>query len=219
MVGAGRTMLPGVYARRGPPMPDEIFKIIYLIGFVAGSTVRAVYTRHWKRNKITNQRVTVIEKLMIALAGVGLVFLPLAFVLTPWLDFADYHLPKAAGWVGAAVFAVAVWLLWRAHVDLGRNWSALLEIRDEHSLVTGGTYRYVRHPMYAAHWLWGVAQALMLANWIAGPALLVCFIPLYFMRVPREEQMMLEHFGEEYRCYVNQTGRIVPRLRRHQSSE
>jgi protein-S-isoprenylcysteine O-methyltransferase Ste14 len=35
---------------------------------------------------------------------------------------------------------------------------------------------------------------------------------MYVLRVPREEQMMLEQFGEAYRMYMNQTGRVIPRL-------
>lgn len=87
-----------------------------------------------------------------------------------------------------------------------------LEIREGHSLVTQGVYRYTRHPMYAAHWLWGLAQPLLLQNWIAGFAMLVPSLPLYLYRVPREEQMLLEQFGEEYREYMDRTGWIVPRF-------
>jgi protein-S-isoprenylcysteine O-methyltransferase Ste14 len=150
---------------------------------------------------------------LVFVASIGLAIVPLIYLLTSWLDFADYRLPAWTGWVGAAIFAVAVWLLWRSHIDLGLNWSATLDIREGHSLVTSGVYGHIRHPMYAAHWLWAIAQALLLHNWIAGPAFSVFFIPLYLLRVPHEEQMMLQHFGEEYLGYMNRTGRIIPRWR------
>ena len=67
--------------------------------------------------------------------------------------------------------------------------------------------------MYASQRLWSIAQVLLLQNWIAGFASLVTFIPLYLWRVPQEEQMMLEHFGHEYRSYVERTGRVIPRMR------
>jgi protein-S-isoprenylcysteine O-methyltransferase Ste14 len=114
--------------------------------------------------------------------------------------------------VGIIILAMAVWLFWRSHADLGRNWSPSLELREGHELVTEGVYRLVRHPMYASMWLWGVAQALLLQNWIAGWVSLVMFMPLYLLRVPREERMMLDEFGEEYRAYMNHTGRVIPRL-------
>ena len=66
--------------------------------------------------------------------------------------------------------------------------------------------------MYASMWLWGVAQALLLQNWIAGWASLVLFLSLYLLRVPREQRMMLDEFGKKYRAYMNRTGRIIPHL-------
>ena len=68
--------------------------------------------------------------------------------------------------------------------------------------------------MYAAHWLWGIAQVLLLQNWIAGLSMLVTVLPLYLVRVPREERMLLEHFGEAYQEYTRRTGRIMPRFLR-----
>ncbi len=109
---------------------------------------------------------------------------------------------------------MALWLLWRSHYDLGRNWRVTTEIREGHTLVTSGIFRYIRHPMYSAHWLWGIAQVLLIHNWIAGLASLVIWLPVYLLRVRREENMMLEKFGEEYRLYMRQTGRIIPRILR-----
>jgi protein-S-isoprenylcysteine O-methyltransferase Ste14 len=124
--------------------------------------------------------------------------------------FADYRLPTAARWCGAVVMVFALWLFWRSHADLGRNWSVTLEIRKGHQLVRHGVYRTIRHPMYASIWLWGLAQGLLLPNWLAGWFALVTFAPLYFMRTPREEQMMTEFFGNEYRDYMRKTGRLIP---------
>jgi protein-S-isoprenylcysteine O-methyltransferase Ste14 len=107
---------------------------------------------------------------------------------------------------------VAIWLFWHSHRDLGKNWSPSLEIDAQHVLITHGVYRTIRHPMYASQLLWGFAQALLLRNWIAGWAGLVTILPLYFVRVPREERMRFDHFGDDYRAYIAQTGRIVARL-------
>jgi protein-S-isoprenylcysteine O-methyltransferase Ste14 len=140
--------------------------------------------------------------------------LPFVYLLTDWLDFADYRGSAWAGLAGALVFGAALWLLCRSHVDLGRNFSVKLQIREKHSLVTGGVYRRIRHPMYAAHLLWAIAQTLLLHNWIAGPAFLVTSLPLYLLRIPREEKMMLENFGEDYQLYMKRTGRVAPPMLR-----
>ncbi len=82
-----------------------------------------------------------------------------------------------------------------------------LQIRKDHRLVTAGVYELVRHPMYSAHLLWAAAQLLLLQNAIAGPAFLVASLPLYAARIPREEEMMLDQFGDEYRRHAERTGR------------
>ena len=40
---------------------------------------------------------------------------------------------------------------------------------------------------------------------------LICFLPIYFYRVPWEEQMMIDQFGDDYRLYMQNTGRVIPR--------
>lgn len=79
-------------------------------------------------------------------------------------------------------------------------------------LVETGVYRYIRHPMYAAFWLWGIAQVLLLHNWICGMSYLVSFLPMYLLRVPQEEQMMIDTFGEQYQEYTTRTGRVIPKI-------
>ena len=71
--------------------------------------------------------------------------------------------------------------------------------------------------MYSAFWLWAIAQALLLPNWVAGFAGLVGFGTLYFGRVAREERMMLQTFGDSYREYMARTGRVFPWILRSRS--
>ena len=195
-------------------MLESVFRVYFLIGLIANDLLFAVDARRMKQNRVIDDRKTGLEFPLSILAFLGMQVIPVLYVLTSWLDFADYHLSTWAGLVGAAIFTVALWLYWRSHADLGRNWSPLLQIKGGHSLVTHGVYQYIRHPIYAADWLWGIAQALLLQNWIGGLAALASMLPVYLFRVPREEQMMLEHFGEEYRLYMSRTGRVIPRLRR-----
>ena len=74
-----------------------------------------------------------------------------------------------------------------------------------------GVYRLIRHPMYAAILLFGIAQGLLLHNWLAGWTALATFVLLFVVRAPREERMMFDVFGEEYTKYMQHTGRIVPK--------
>jgi len=185
--------------------------VIFLVGFITGSVIRKVYTSKSRGIKAEKKCSNVLDIILVAIAGAGLA-MPLLYLLTPWLDFANYAMPQWCGWPGTVVFAGAIFMLWRSHADLSRNWSATLRITGQHSLVTSGVYRYIRHPMYTAHLLWAIAQGLLLSNWFAGWAFLVLSIPLYVVRIPKEEQMMIEQFDEQYRSYMSRTGRLIPRM-------
>ena len=43
---------------------------------------------------------------------------------------------------------------------------------------------------------------------------LLGFALLFLYRLPREERMMLDVYGDEYRDYMSRVGGLVPRLRR-----
>lgn len=189
----------------------NIFEIVFLIGFVAGTVVRKVCEFKSRGLNAKNKHSNVTDFVLVGMAGAGLV-MPFLYLFTPWLNFANYNLPAASGWVGTVLFAGAIFMLWRSHVDLGRNFSVTLRIAEQHSLVTSGVYHYIRHPMYTAHLLWAISQGLLLSNWLAGWAFLVLSFPLYVVRIPKEERMMIEHFGEEYDAYKSRTGRLIPRM-------
>ena len=89
-------------------------------------------------------------------------------------------------------------------------WSNSLDLREGHQLITTSIYSNLRHPMYSAFWLWALAQAFLLPNWLAGFAGLVGFGTLFFLRIGQEEKMMEMEFGESYREYVKKTKRIIP---------
>jgi protein-S-isoprenylcysteine O-methyltransferase Ste14 len=192
---------------------DQVFKFVFLASLAAGTAIRSWYGRG-QRRKIGARSFHENPWVWFFMAVWGAAqFLPLINVLSSWLDFADYNLPIWVGIVGSITMGTAIWLLWRSHVDLDRQWSPSLQISNHHHLVTAGVYRYIRHPMYAAHFLWSIAQVLLVHNWIAGWAALLAFIPIYFLRVPAEEDMMIEQFGEEYQAYKKRTGRVLPRFR------
>ncbi len=80
-------------------------------------------------------------------------------------------------------------------------------------LVTGGAYRYSRHPGYAALILIYFGVGISSASWIF---LLVTIIwaVLFGISVKDEERSCLEKFGTVYREYINRTPRWlgVPKI-------
>jgi protein-S-isoprenylcysteine O-methyltransferase Ste14 len=190
-----------------------IFTILYFAAIVVEIIIRAPINKQRKQEKMSDRRVTTQERILLGLLFLGMFLIPFLYAVTRWLDFANYALPAWAGWLGVLLLAGAVFVFWRAHADLGLNWSPSLEIRTEHQLVTHGIYGVIRHPMYASQWLWVIAQPLLLQNWIAGFLDLLVFIPFYMLRVRAEEQMMIDAFGPQYQEYMQTTGGVLPKMR------
>ncbi|NTV64883.1 MAG: isoprenylcysteine carboxylmethyltransferase family protein, partial [Oscillochloris sp.] len=104
---------------------------IYIAGVIAEILLRLPYDRQRRQIPKADQRVNNTEQALLGGLFVGNLALPLVYGGTRWLDGADYPLsPSArarAGWLGTGLLAIAIWLFWRAHHDLGANWSPSLE--------------------------------------------------------------------------------------------
>ena len=108
--------------------------------------------------------------------------------------------------IGVLMICIGLALLfWTMHTL--RNWWT----KDQ--LCTGGPFRWLRHPMYAA-WITLVSSGIAFYHnsWVLL-AWAVALHPIWHYLVIREEKIMLECFGDEYRKYAARTGRFVPRLR------
>ncbi len=198
-------------------MRPSPFSIIWVIGLFVASTIRTFFGMKYRQDsqqRESYQQESFGVKFFMGMWGVAQM-LPFVWFFTNKLDFANYKLSRRSktvmGVVGTAVFACAQWLMYRSHSDLDRNWSPTLEIGEEHTLVTDGVYRDIRHPMYAAHILHAIGQLFLLPNWIAGWSALFAILPLYWLRKPHEEAMMVETFGQEYETYRQQTGGVIPK--------
>jgi protein-S-isoprenylcysteine O-methyltransferase Ste14 len=193
-----------------PHMTVLAAKVIWLAGLIGWFIIRYPHQRRSRRISKVRQTDRRRELLLLSISFSGLFLVPLFYVLTDEPRFANYTFRPLQAWPGVLTVVLYLALFYRTHKDLGRFWSVTLEIREGHAVVTRGVYSRVRHPMYAAFWLCALAQALLLPNWIAGLSGLVGFGTLFFLRVGKEEQLMLETFGEEYRQYMARTNRIIP---------
>lgn len=187
-------------------------EFVWVIGIIAWYVIRYPFERRAKRVRVVSGGRSVSDTIGLASALFGLAVLPAIYVATGFPEAADYRTGWWAIVLGAIVFASALWVFRRSHKELGRNWSITLEIRDQHRLINTGPYAFIRHPMYTSFLLMGLGQALLLPNWIAGLSGLVGFAVLFFLRVGKEERMMLENFGPQYRAYMERTKRLIPYL-------
>jgi protein-S-isoprenylcysteine O-methyltransferase Ste14 len=189
-------------------------KIVWLLGIVGWFAIRYPFQRRARLLGVARSTGGTGDRVALTFATLGQFIVPVLYVAVSLGAgqpiFADYAFHPVQGWLGVIVLVAALVLFRVTHKQLGRNWSVTLETRTEHKLVTDGVYAWVRHPMYSSFLLSAIAQALLLANWIAGPAGLVVFAVLFSYRARREEAMMTEAFGDAYRDFMRRTARIVP---------
>lgn len=145
--------------------------------------------------------------------GLGLwLYLPLYVLLPGPMSWSTFSLPA---WLRVAAFtfaalAVPPFVHW-AQSSLGDNVSTTVITKEDHELVTHGPYRYIRHPLYVAGALFFTALALAAQSWFLLLLIAIGGAVLY-ARTSKEEAELLKRFGNEYRDYMQSTGRFFPRL-------
>jgi len=147
----------------------------------------------------------------VVLFFVLMAWLVLYAVNPRWMQALSVPFPGWLRWVGFSVGLASLALWTWTQAALGTEWSPQLQLRGEHRLVTTGPYARVRHPLYTAMFGWGLGVALLTANWVFL-AIAAAVIGGTLARLPREEQMLVDEFGDEYRAYVRRTGRFFPRV-------
>lgn len=134
------------------------------------------------------------------------------FIINPVLfDWSAFSFPLWIRWIGGILTVLGIGVEFSTQLYLGRNYSTLLHIREEQSLITTGPYRYVRHPMYTALITVGIGLSLLSANWYFGLPFVATILVILF-RVKKEEEAMVEKFGKEYIQYMQRTKRFIPFL-------
>lgn len=150
----------------------------------------------------------------LRLAGLCLWLATFGYLLFPdFLAWASVPLPDWVRWVGAVTGTLCSLLMYWTLSSLGKNLTDTVVTRKEATLVTVGPYRWVRHPFYVTAALLMTSVTMLTANWLIGVTSLIV-LGLLAVRTPKEEAMLIERFGDQYRDYMTKTGRFVPRLSR-----
>jgi protein-S-isoprenylcysteine O-methyltransferase Ste14 len=113
--------------------------------------------------------------------------------------------------VGVVFCAMSIALLIWALPALGTNLTDTVVTRQQHTLVTRGAYRWIRHPFYDAMALVILGASLLAANWFILLMGAIVF-GLLALRSRIEEEQLLARFGEPYRQYRARTGRFLPKF-------
>lgn len=191
---------------------ELLYKILLVFVVVLYGAIRGYYELNYQHVIHTKTYNRKRERLMVMLVGLCFLVPGAAYVFTNLLAFASFRLPDWVRIAGLSVMMLNLLFFWWVHRSLGKNWSPMLEIRHKQTLITHGPYKYIRHPMYTSIFIHTFSLWVVSANYMAGIFALCSFLLAYVMRVKNEEKMMLDEFGEHYRNYMKQTGRLIPRL-------
>jgi len=199
------------------------FRITFLILWFLLGVVRGYYGRKTKTHdslagikvklgtatKEVGKGFIIVTALITLIGGVGLVLYLLA---PPWWTWTSLPLGEWVQWLGIVVAIPSlIFLIW-VHRHLDKQWSIALELTEDHKLITSGPYRRIRHPMYLGVFMYTAGMILVSLDLLV----LLFFgftIWVNYRRIPDEEQMMIDEFGDEYRSYMKYSGKLLPPFR------
>lgn len=130
--------------------------------------------------------------------------------LIEWAYFPANQTTK--GWMIAGAFLLisgTVFRLYAIHV-LGKYFSATVQIKNEHKIISIGPYKFLRHPSYTGAYIAMLGSAIFLES-IAGVIIFgIGMFFVYSLRIKTEEQTLINRFKEEYLNYKQSTYKMIP---------
>lgn len=192
---------------------DQTFRLILIAGSVIFFPV-AVYHRlkaHSTGEKLDRWKEGPFILFTLRPIGIAVLIGLFTYMVNPArMAWSSMPLPVWLRWLGVGIAVIGGALFVWTFRNLGKNLTDTVVTRREHSLVTTGPYRWVRHPFYVAAALSMLGNALAAANWflLGGGALVFALLAI---RTRIEEAQLLARFGGAYEAYMHRTHRFLPR--------
>jgi protein-S-isoprenylcysteine O-methyltransferase Ste14 len=196
-------------------MNENIFRILAALILFAGVGISSYFRR--KADRDTGEKIsrTVDGTPMLTLIKIGGLVLwlsPLVYLINPhWMAWSKIGFPEWVRWLGVGIGILCVLGIYWLFNSIGSGITPTSATRKQHTLVTSGPYRWVRHPLYTVGASLFISFGMMADNWFIAGLGILTFI-LMAIRTPKEEANLIEKFGDEYREYMKHTGRFFPKL-------
>lgn len=196
-------------------MNENIFRILAAVILFSAMGISIYFRRKADREtgeKLSRKVDGTALMTMIRIGGLILWLSPFVYLLNPkWMAWSKIGLPESARWLGVGIGILCVSGIYWLFSSIGTGITPVSATRKEHKLVTHGIYRYIRHPLYTVGSSLFVSFGMMADSWFIAALGILTFI-LMAIRTPKEEANLIEKFGDEYREYMQRTGRFLPKL-------
>ena len=196
-------------------MNENIFRILAAIILLTGMGISSYFRRKADRDtgeKISRRVDGTPMMTVIRLGGLILWLSPFVYLVNPaWMAWSKIGLPDWVRWLGVFIGILCIAGVYWLFSSIGSGISPTSATRKQHSLVTSGPYRWVRHPLYTVGSSMFVAFGTMADTWFIMALGVLAFI-LMAIRTPKEEANLIEKFGDEYREYMKRTGAFLPKF-------
>jgi len=206
-------------------MVDIFFKIAFFVVFFSFAYVMTAYTRKAKARKedrATRLKMHDEQEVPLLLRLRQIFGLPFYLGVLVWtfaprfMEWSALALPTWVRWAGLGLGLIAVFINAWSHRTLsqrlGEDFDPALRLLAVPALVREGPYATLRHPIYLAFLLMQISVLLLTANWFIGLCGIAIILSVIAIRVPEEERLLTQQFGDEYRDYMKRTGRYLPRF-------
>lgn len=184
----------------------------FLIAIYCGFTILRIYNKAKCRSEFKDMekkekehRLNFLFFLIIYEIATFFIYLFAQFLI----EWAQISLHPILQWFGVVLGIYSIVYFIRIHVELGKNWSHTLQIREKHQLIRTGPYKKIRHPMYTAFLLLHVSVFFLTANWFIGLTWLLGVSFVVISRINDEEKMLMEYFGKDYEEYMKETHKLI----------
>ena len=196
-------------------MNENVFRIFAAAIFITSLSIY-IYFRSkadtesgekvsWEKEGIFMIFALRIGGLVLWLSMIGYLIYP------PVLAWSQVDLPEWVRWLGVGLGVACTFLIYWMFSSIGAGITPTVATRSEHKLVTNGPYHWIRHPLYTFGTTLFLSFALMADSWFIA-LMAVLAIVILSLRLPKEEALLIEKFGDEYCEYMKQTGRYLPKI-------
>ena len=194
--------------------PETPFRIGLVVMFALSMSIGIYYRLQASATgkKISYREEGYLFATLLRLSGFVLWLLTATYLIAPSaLQACRLQIPDQIRYGAIVAGSLCSLLMWWTLSSLGKNLTDTVVTRSAATLVTSGPYQWVRHPFYVTAALLMTSATLITANWAIGIAS-VLVLALLAIRTPREEQKLIDRFGQQYRDYMAATWRYFPRI-------